>query len=90
MFVDSHCHLDRLDKSQGELKDIVAFAQQRGVEHMLCVAVSVREFPEMLAKVQQANLFLIPLDEPAAWFRYHHLFSDFLQQKLKQSLNGNL
>lgn len=51
MLVDSHCHLDRLDKNSEELKQILDFAKQRGVEHFLCVAVSVKEFPEMLEKV---------------------------------------
>lgn len=51
MFVDSHCHLDRLDKSPQELAQIVADAQVRGVEHFLCVAVSVGEFPAMLKTI---------------------------------------
>lgn len=51
MFVDSHCHLDRLEK-HGNTQDIINFAQSRGVEHFLCVAVSVREFDEMHAKVK--------------------------------------
>lgn len=55
MLVDSHCHLDRLNKNDEELKEILAFAQQRGVEHFLCVAVSVREFPDMLEKVKGFN-----------------------------------
>lgn len=53
MLVDSHCHLDRLDKSPDELRDIVRFAQQRGVEHFLCVGVSVREFDDMLNAVDE-------------------------------------
>ncbi|WP_438863163.1 TatD family hydrolase [Neptunicella sp.] len=51
MFVDSHCHLDRLDKSPQELAQIVADAEAKGVEHFLCVAVSVREFPMMLKTI---------------------------------------
>lgn len=51
MFVDSHCHLDRLDKNQTELTEVIEFAMQRGVEHFLCVAVSVREFATMRDKV---------------------------------------
>ncbi len=51
MFVDSHCHLDRLDKQGEELDAVVHFARQRNVEHFLCVCVSVREFSEMLEKV---------------------------------------
>lgn len=48
MIVDSHCHLDRLDKSPDELGDIVASAKAAGVEHMLCVCVSVKEFQSMM------------------------------------------
>ncbi|WP_340676657.1 YchF/TatD family DNA exonuclease [Paraglaciecola sp.] len=51
MFVDSHCHLDRLEKNTAELKELLTFAQRRGVEHFLCVCVSVVEFPNMLEKV---------------------------------------
>lgn len=51
MLVDSHCHLDRLKKSPEELSQIMQFAQQRGVEHFLCVSVSVREFADMVASV---------------------------------------
>lgn len=47
MFVDSHCHLDRLDKSASELDEVVAQAALANVEHMLCVAVSVKEFAKM-------------------------------------------
>jgi len=53
MFVDSHCHLDKLDKSPTELAEAVNFAQQRGVEHMLCVAVSVSEFDDMVETVSE-------------------------------------
>lgn len=51
MFVDSHCHLDRLDKTSTELAEVINFAKNRGVEHFLCVAVSVNEFCEMQEKV---------------------------------------
>lgn len=49
MFVDSHCHLDRLewDKLKLELPDVIAKAQQAGVEHLLCVSVSLDEFEAM-------------------------------------------
>ncbi|MFT4731145.1 MAG: TatD DNase family protein [Gammaproteobacteria bacterium] len=53
MFVDSHCHLDRLKKNDDELVEIVAAAKKRKVEHMLCVAVSVKEFNDMRAKVSK-------------------------------------
>lgn len=40
---------------------------------------------EMLHYMEQANLFLIPLDNERRWYRYHHLFADLLQQRLHQN-----
>jgi len=53
VLVDSHCHLDRLDKSPEALREVIQFARQRGVEHFLCVSVSVREFTDMLATIDE-------------------------------------
>jgi LuxR family maltose regulon positive regulatory protein len=39
----------------------------------------------MLEQLEQANLFLIPLDNERRWYRYHQLFSDVLQSRLRQS-----
>src|SRR5262245_5223757 len=38
----------------------------------------------MLQAIEAANLFLIPLDRERTWFRYHHLFAEFLQSMLRQ------
>jgi LuxR family maltose regulon positive regulatory protein len=38
----------------------------------------------VLASLEHANLFLIPLNEEHTWFRYHHLFASFLNQRLKR------
>ena len=53
MFVDSHCHLDRLKLDEQGLEEALQFARRRGVEHFLCVAVSVNDFDEMFDKVKQ-------------------------------------
>lgn len=34
--------------------------------------------------IEQWNLFLVPLDEERKWFRYHHLFNDYLRRKLTE------
>lgn len=43
MFVDSHCHLDRLELSPygGDLAKAVAAANARGVNRMLCIGVDM-------------------------------------------------
>lgn len=38
---------------------------------------------EILDHIYKKNLFLIPLDSHGNWYRYHHLFSEFLVQNLK-------
>jgi LuxR family maltose regulon positive regulatory protein len=38
----------------------------------------------MLANLERANLFLFPLDDQRAWYRYHHLFVDVLRARLLQ------
>jgi LuxR family maltose regulon positive regulatory protein len=43
---------------------------------------------DLLASVERSNLFLTPLDEEHQWFRYHHLFAEFLSQRLKKLGEG--
>ena len=38
-----------------------------------------------LERLEQMNLFIIPLDDHRIWYRYHHLLSEFLQQLLRRT-----
>mgnify|MGYP001817178946 CR=1 FL=1 len=38
----------------------------------------------LLEYLDQANLFLVPLDHRRGWYRYHHLFADVLQRRLRR------
>ncbi|MFP4345842.1 MAG: LuxR C-terminal-related transcriptional regulator [Anaerolineales bacterium] len=40
----------------------------------------------ILTYLDRANLFLVPLDEARRWYRYHHLFGDFLRVRLEDDL----
>lgn len=42
----------------------------------------------MLEKLEQENLFVVPLDDERRWFRYHHLFSEFLLKELRRTSPG--
>ncbi|MCA9838199.1 MAG: tetratricopeptide repeat protein [Trueperaceae bacterium] len=51
----------------------------------LCNALTKQEnADEVLVSLEQRNLFLIPLDNKREWFRYHHLFADVLQARLRK------
>ena len=52
----------------------------------LCDAVTRRDdSQQMLEILEQANLFIVPLDDERRWYRYHHLFGDLLRQKLQSA-----
>ncbi|MFT5313840.1 MAG: TatD DNase family protein [Paraglaciecola sp.] len=69
MFVDSHCHLDRLDKSPDELAEILNFAQRRGIEHFLCVSVTLKDFPAMMKTIE-------PFEHVSASCGVHPLYQE--------------
>lgn len=49
----------------------------------LCDAVTGRPgSDQILKRLDQANLFILPLDERRQWYRYHYLFADFLRAGL--------
>ena len=53
----------------------------------LCEAVTGDvESQKVLERLEAANLFIVPLDQRRHWYRYHHLFSDFLQAQLEQEV----
>jgi ATP/maltotriose-dependent transcriptional regulator MalT len=38
----------------------------------------------MLENLERENLFITPLDDERAWFRFHPLFADFLRGELER------
>ncbi len=49
----------------------------------LCAAVTgQQDSHQILTGLEQANLFVIALDDRLTWFRYHRLFSDLLRKRL--------
>ena len=49
----------------------------------LCDAVVAQQNSKSILKtLKNGNLFIVPLDDQRHWYRYHHLFADFLQAYL--------
>jgi LuxR family maltose regulon positive regulatory protein len=56
----------------------------------LCDAVTGRQDSRaMLNALERANLFILPLDNRREWFRYHHLFAELLQKRLRENFSGD-
>jgi LuxR family maltose regulon positive regulatory protein len=53
----------------------------------LCDAILGENFDSaaILEYLERANLFVIALDEQNCWYRYHHLFGNFLQTRLQKN-----
>jgi LuxR family maltose regulon positive regulatory protein len=64
-----------LDRLTGSLCDAVADRALAGRE----------DGQATLEMLERANLFVIPLDDERRWYRYHHLFSDLLRRRLRQT-----
>jgi LuxR family transcriptional regulator, maltose regulon positive regulatory protein len=86
--------LDEVFSHQPE--DIQNFLLSTSILDRLCAPLCEVVFAEMvhqpvagaqglLAQVEHANLFLIPLDYHREWYRYHHLFADLLRHALSQA-----
>jgi TatD DNase family protein len=57
LFIDSHCHLDRLDLTEfdNNLGNVVQAASNVNVTELLCVCVTLEDFPSMVEKTQAYN-----------------------------------
>lgn len=82
MYIDSHCHLDRLDlgKLGTDLDGALAAARARGVSHFLCVGVDLETLPNVLA-VAEAHA------DVSASVGVHPLHLDSLEPEIEQLIS---
>ena len=54
MFIDSHCHLDRIDLSPygGAFDRFVQATLSESIDHMLCVCIDLESYPQMVEMVE--------------------------------------
>ncbi|WP_394236965.1 LuxR C-terminal-related transcriptional regulator [Pseudomonas anguilliseptica] len=76
--------LDHLPQDQQLFLDQTSVLDEFNAE--LCNALTGRtDGAQILKRLQTAQLFIIALDEQGEWFRYHHLFAEFLQGRLSRA-----
>ena len=49
------------------------------------LSLTLQNWQQMMDDVLLNNLFVLPIGEDGTWLRYHHLFSDFLQNKIRNA-----
>jgi len=61
LFIDSHCHLDRLNLSlyEDNLANVVQAAKDAKVTKILCVSVTLKDFPAMVEQTKAFNNVLL-------------------------------
>ncbi len=83
-----------LDRLCGPLCDFVMGLEQTAQPEVAQAATTQRPSPasarlwgqDMLKQLDQANLFVVPLDDQRLWYRYHRLFADLLRKRLQQQM----
>jgi LuxR family maltose regulon positive regulatory protein len=73
-----------LERQPGRVREFLL--ETSIAEHLtgtLCDALTGRtDGQKMLEGLERGNLFVVALDEERRWYRYHHLFADFLRGRL--------
>ncbi len=83
-FIADYLNEDVLAQLPGEIRE---FLLRTSILDRLCAplcdAVTGRsDSREMLERLEREGLFVVPLDDYREWFRYHHLFADYLSDEL--------
>jgi LuxR family transcriptional regulator, maltose regulon positive regulatory protein len=76
-----------MDRQSG---DVQTFLRRTSILERFCAplceyVVGGSEDLDIIDYIDRSNLFLIPLDDKKEWYRYHHLFADFLRQRLRET-----
>jgi LuxR family maltose regulon positive regulatory protein len=71
-------------------EEVQTFLRHTSILERFCAplceyVVDSSEDMDIIDFLDRSNLFLIPLDDHKEWYRYHHLFADFLSQRLRES-----
>jgi LuxR family maltose regulon positive regulatory protein len=70
--------------------DVQLFLRRTSILERFCIdvcneLVETGDSRQILRQLEQTNLFLTSLDNERHWFRYHHLFAEFLNLRLVEN-----
>jgi ATP/maltotriose-dependent transcriptional regulator MalT len=84
--VAEYLALDVLNRLPPDLQEFLlhtSILERMSAESCRCL-VGRGDCQEALDYLEDSNTFLLPLDEKRTWYRYHHLFREFLLGQLKR------
>jgi LuxR family maltose regulon positive regulatory protein len=74
--------VERLDPAMRTLL-VRASVAERFTSGLCDCLIGRTDGARLLAVAERMNLFLIPLDDTGTWYRFHHLFADYLRTLLE-------
>lgn len=78
-----------LDRQPDEIQSfLLRTSLLRRLSAPLCAELTGSPIPDSartLAYLERSNLFLTPLDAQGEWYRYHQLFAELLQRRLRET-----
>ena len=93
-FVFDYLSQEVLERQSHEMR---AFLLQTSILDRMCgdlcdaivtFSVTVSNGQAILEDLDTANLFVVPLDQERHWYRYHHLFAEFLRAHLAEQYDA--
>jgi ATP/maltotriose-dependent transcriptional regulator MalT len=52
--------------------------------------MGIKDSRKIIKQLQKDNLFIVSLDDTHKWYRYHHLFSEFLRAGLEEEQKADM
>jgi len=85
-FITDYLIEEVLERQEGRIRDFLAkTCMLKRFRAELCDYVAETEDGKIiLEQLEKENLFIVPLDSSRTWYRYHHLFSEFLRTGLDE------
>jgi LuxR family maltose regulon positive regulatory protein len=70
-------------------QEVRTFLYRTSIFNRFCAPLSdavleISDSRRIIQDIDEANLFLVHLDDERKWYRYHHLFAEFLNQRLQE------
>ena len=90
--ISDYLTTDVLNRQKAEVRDfLLRTSICERLSASLCEALTgLTNAGALLEIVEANNLFLVPLDYEGSWYRYHHLFQEFLFAQLRRSFPSEI